>query len=222
MIKNENCPNFGYPKGTQGRNGQKVEAIIDHVSGGYWDSNYSWIMNPGSSASYNYYVRLNGQIIRFVDDNNAAYSNGAVHNPTWSLLKKGVNPNLYTLSICREGHNHEKPTEEQYKSILFLHKEKIKKFNIPIDREHITGHFVISSHRYYCPGSGFPWETLFADLLDTKKDELPWQKRQAIEAILSLAEKGRINNSEIHINNVLKDKPLDPYVLFSLFDRHII
>ena len=158
------CPNFGYPKGTQGRNGQQIIAIVNHVSGGYWSSNYNWIMNPSSNASYNYYVKKNGEIVQFVEESNAAYANGRIEKPNWRLLKPNINPNLYSISISREGHNHEAPTNEQYKSILELHQMLIKKYNIPITRDHIIGHYMIDSvNRAYCPGN-FPWDRLINDL----------------------------------------------------------
>lgn len=164
-IKRLESPNFGYPKGSQGRNGHKVIAIVNHVSGGSYESNKSWIMNPASNASYHYLVRKNGQIVQFVSDSNAAYANGRVNNPSWSRIKKNVNPNLYTLSIAREGHNHEEPTMQQWESIIELHKEKIRQFDLKVDRDHIIGHSDIDSvDRWYCPGRGFDFDRLIDEL----------------------------------------------------------
>lgn len=164
------CPNFGYPKGNPGRNGQQIIAIVNHVAGGYWNSNYNWIMNPTSNASYHYYVKKTGEIVQFVEESNASYANGRIEKPTWRLLKSSnINPNLYTIAISREGHNHESLTNEQYKSILELHQMLISKYNIPITRDHIIGHYMIDSiNRAYCPGHVFPWDKLLNDLKNSK------------------------------------------------------
>lgn len=164
-IEKRLSPNFGYPRGNSGRNGHKIIAIVNHVGGGTAASNISWIMNPDSTASYNYYVKKDGGIIQFVEESNAAWSNGAVREPSWKHLKQGVNPNLYTVTIAREGHNHHEPTKAQYDAILYLNKMLSDKYDIPIDRDHIIGHYQIDSvNRWFCPGRGFPWDKLMKDL----------------------------------------------------------
>ena len=171
-ITNTNSPNFGYPKGTRGRAGHKIEAIVQHVSGGEWGSNRNWITNPSANASYNYYVKKDGEIVCFVPPENAAYANGRINRATWSRLKSGVNPNLYTASVCREGHNHHKPTTAQYHGLLNINYKLIKDNSLAIDRLTLIGHSEIDSvNRWYCPGSGFPWDEFIRDLRDMDKGE---------------------------------------------------
>lgn len=46
-----------------------------------------------------------------------------------------------------------------------LHRELVAQYNIPIDRNHIIGHYRLDSvNRRNDPGPGFPWDRLFADL----------------------------------------------------------
>jgi hypothetical protein len=94
-------PNFGYPKGREGRGGHEIIAIGLHITGAAWESNYRWIMNSAANAGYNAVVRDDGSVVSLVPEENAAYSHGRINRPTWPLLKKGVNPNLYTLSVAR-------------------------------------------------------------------------------------------------------------------------
>jgi hypothetical protein len=80
-------------------------------------------------------------------------------------LKQGINPNLLTVSIEHEGYSGQAMPEKQFQSTLKLHKFLIAQFNIPIDREHITGHYQYDDvNRHNCPGSGFPWGRLMVEL----------------------------------------------------------
>ncbi len=157
-------PNYGYPKGSHGRNGQKIIAIGLHISGGSWSSNYNWIMNPKANASYNAIVKDDGKIVSLVPEENAAYSHGKVINSTWSLLKPGVNPNLYTLSVARTGSDQRTWTPEQLDSTIRLLKHWCSKYQIKPVRPYIFGHFEIDSvGRWYCPGKNF-FETVISEL----------------------------------------------------------
>lgn len=149
-------PNFGYPKGSFGRAGQEIIAVCLHITGAHWESNYSWIMNPSANASYNAVVRDDGSVVSLVPEHTAAYSHGRINKATWPLLKSGVNPNLYTLSLARTGSNQNTWTPEQLKSTLEVLKHWHKKYGIPLKRPNIFGHFEIDSlSRWYCPGRGF-------------------------------------------------------------------
>ena len=149
-------PNFGYPKGSFGRCGQTIIGIGLHITGATWQSNYSWIMNPAANASYNAVVRDDGSVVQLVPEQNAAYAHGRINQPTWPLLKSGVNPNLYTLSLARTGSNQNTWTPQQLQSTLKVLKHWAALYNIPLKRPYIFGHFEIdSAGRWYCPGRGF-------------------------------------------------------------------
>ena len=149
-------PNFGYPKGSHGRNGQDIIGVCLHITGATWQSNYHWIMNPAANASYNAIVRDDGSVVSLVPEENAAYSHGRINRATWPLLKAGVNPNLYTLSLARTGSNQRTWTREQLSSTLEVLKTWGRRYDIPLKRPYIFGHFEIDSvNRWYCPGEGF-------------------------------------------------------------------
>ena len=149
-------PNFGYPKGSHGRNGQAITGICLHITGATWQSNYHWVMNPAANASYNAIVRDDGSVVSLVPEENAAYSHGRINRATWPLLKTGINPNLYTLSLARTGSNQRTWTREQLISTLDVLKKWGQYYDIPLKRPYIFGHFEIDSvNRWYCPGEGF-------------------------------------------------------------------
>ena len=172
-------PNFGYKnangatggRGVKGRHGYKVGAIAFHVLGSEsTQATQTYLMRPGTPASYNDLILKSGEWIILVDHGDPAWSNGAVNKPTWNGLKKMasgayINPNLYTHSICREGHNHHKPTEKQWQALIYVAKLRAQQHNLPLTRTSFIGHNDIDSvNRWYCPGSGFDWHEFMQDV----------------------------------------------------------
>jgi len=169
--------NFGYPKGTQGRNGHSIVGVGVHISGARWASNLSWIQNPSSNASYNCIVRRAGSKMLLVPERNAAYSHGRVNRPSWPLLKSGVNPNLYTLSIARTGSNQNEWTEKQMDSTVEVIMYWSEKYGFPPRWPYVFGHFHIDSvNRAYCPGEEF-----FEELLKRLEREEIKKEKKIIE-----------------------------------------
>ncbi len=166
-------PNFGYPRGRRSRNGHAIEAIGIHIGGAAWQSNYNWIMNPNSSASYNAYIKTDGRIVSFVPEDSPAWSHGKINKATWPLLKSGVNPNIYTLSVSREGSNQNTWTPKQMESMLKILVHWSDKYGIKLVRPYIFGHFEIDSvGRWYCPGKPF-FDALIKNLETLKKPDTP-------------------------------------------------
>jgi len=183
-------PNFGYPDGTTGRNGEKPIAIVLHIMEGTLEGSASWFNDPQSGASSHYGIGKDGRIWQFVDETNAAWTNGQVNFPSWKLLKPNINPNLYTISIEHEGFPGEPWTEAMFQADVWLIHQILQRWQIPADRDHLIGHYEIDSiNRPYCPGSGCPWDRLLAELRRLAEDEqatLRAQLAAAQETIASL------------------------------------
>lgn len=85
----------------------KPKAIVLHVGGGIYSAIHNTIMNPESNASYHWVFKKDEiGLIEYVDPNYMAWHAGKVVKPTWRGLKvdlngNWVNPNTYTLSVCR-------------------------------------------------------------------------------------------------------------------------
>jgi len=155
-------------KNFSSRQGSKIIAIVDHVTAGVFNGAVSWLSNPTSKASAHYVISRTGEIVQLVADDNSAWHAGGINKPNWPLYD-GVNPNRYTIGIEHEGYREQGGngdlTEEQYQATLWLHRQMIAKHGIPVDRDHIIGHYRIDSvNRPNCPGPAFPWDRLFADL----------------------------------------------------------
>jgi len=151
-------PNF-----SAGRNGKRIIAIVDHITGGNYPGCKTWLCNPAVKASAHYIVARSGEVVQLVKDEDTAWHAGIVQKPNWSLYD-GTNPNRYTIGIEHEGFDGTL-TEAQYQATLELHRLIMAKHGIPADTDHIIGHCRIDSvDRPYCPGPNFPWERLLADL----------------------------------------------------------
>jgi len=158
-IKWMGSPNFSSPMG------HKIIAIVDHIMSGTLIGTDSWFANPVSKVSSHFGVGKNGEIHQYVSLDNHAWANGAVNKSNWPLLKNGVNPNYYTVSIEHEGESGEIMPERQYQATLALHQWLIETLGIPVTRDNIIGHYRIDSvNKLKCPGTGFPWDRLFKEL----------------------------------------------------------
>jgi N-acetyl-anhydromuramyl-L-alanine amidase AmpD len=148
MIINKFSPHF-----TAGRSGYKPEIIVLHIIEGSQTSCDNWFANPASKVSANYSVGFNGEIHQYVKDEDTAWAQGGVLNPTFNLYKPGVNPNLYCLSIEHEGTDLSIVHEAQINATVGLIDSLARRWNIPVDRNHIIGHYQIKSSKPNCPAT---------------------------------------------------------------------
>ena len=174
------------PNYRKGRNGRKPIAIVNHITAGLMPGTLSWLKNPEAQASSHYLITKLGQIYQLVKDEDTAWHAGIVNQPNWSLYD-GTNPNAYTIGIEHEALAGEALTEQQYRATLWLHQQLIAKWGIPIDRDHIIGHYRLDSvNRANDPGSAFPWDRLFADLRGNEQLAIP---KGATECTIELGDK---------------------------------
>jgi N-acetylmuramoyl-L-alanine amidase len=158
---------IGSPNYHKGRGGYKVLAIVNHVMCGTLAGTDAWFNDPKSQVSTHYGIGKDGSIHQYVKDEDTAWAVGLTDKPISPLIRQypGLNPNYYTISIEYEGYPQDGLTEAQYQSALWLHKQLIQKFGIPVDETHITGHFAFDTvSRSDCPGPKFPWDRLYKDL----------------------------------------------------------
>jgi N-acetylmuramoyl-L-alanine amidase len=158
-------PNFGV-----GRLNYKIEAIVIHIMDGTLQGTDSWFATPASQVSSHYGIGLNGEVHQYVKEENTAWHAGRVSSPTWSLYKPGVNPNSYTIGIEHEGKADTIWTDAMKKSSSCLIRDLCKRYNIPIDREHIVGHYQIFSQKPNCPGIN---KNIINELILLAKDGKP-------------------------------------------------
>lgn len=147
-IIQKKSPNFGV-----GRSGYRPDLIAIHIMAGSLAGTDSWFAAPESQVSSHYGVGFNGEVHQYVQENDTAWCNGRVDNPTSKIVlsRPGVNPNKYTLSIENEGEDLSKAPQKQIDAIVELVKTMATKWNIPIDKDHIIFHSEIYSKKPNCP-----------------------------------------------------------------------
>lgn len=146
--------------------GHRPEAIVIHIMDGSLTGTDSWFNDRRSGVSAHYGVGKNGAVHQYVKEADTAFHAGTVVRPTWKLLKPGVNPNFYTIGIEHEGvgTNANAWPQAMRDASLALAAEIARRWNIPIDHDHIIPHKAIRASKPDCPGRGIDLAQYIADL----------------------------------------------------------
>ena len=147
-IIQKKSPNFWV-----GRKGYRPEGVVIHIMDGTLVGTDSWFANPASLVSAHYGIGRTGEVHQYVKEEDTAWHAGRVDAPAWKLIKPNINPNLYTVGIEHEGKPDDVWTDAMKQSSADLIREICKRWQIPIDRTHIVGHFEIFSKKPNCPAS---------------------------------------------------------------------
>ncbi|MDP3795072.1 MAG: peptidoglycan recognition family protein [bacterium] len=141
----------GTPNYSVGRRGYRPEAIVIHIMAGTLTGTDAWFANPASQVSAHYGIGKNGEMHQYVKEEDTAQHAGVVDKPSWTLIKPGINPNLYTVGLEHEG----QPTDVWTQAMKAASAETIRavaqRWQIPIDRNHIVGHYQIRASKPNCP-----------------------------------------------------------------------
>ncbi len=171
-----NIINIPSPNFTDGRKIYKPEAIVIHIMEGSLSGTDSWFKNPASKVSAHYGIGLNGEVHQYVAEINTAWHAGRVNAPSWQLIKHAsngqfINPNFYTVGIEHEGNESSNWTDAMYNSSSEMVRTICKRWNIPIDRNHVIGHHEIYSLKT-CPGNRVDFNKLIAMASDSPLPEI--------------------------------------------------
>ena len=141
--------------------GMTPSAIVIHISDGSLSSADAWFNDPAAQVSAHYIVAKSGEIHQYVKEQDTAYHAGAPVNPTWTLLRPGVNPNSYTIGIEHEGKAEDVWPDAQYHASARLVADIAHRWSIPLDANHVVLHREIHGDRS-CPGFVFDRTKLLA------------------------------------------------------------
>ena len=136
-----------------GRKGYRPEGIVIHIMDGTLIGTDSWFANPSSQVSAHYGIGRIGEVHQYVKEEDTAWHAGRVDAPVWKLIRPNINPNLYTIGIEHEGRPNDVWTEAMKQASAILIRDICQRWQIPIDRNHIVGHFEIFSKKPNCPAS---------------------------------------------------------------------
>ena len=146
IIQQKPVPNF-----EKGRGHYRPEIVVLHIAEALQNQVLLEFMNTEKSSHY--CVSREGLIWQFVKEEDSAWTQGVVHNPTAKLIKErlGQPVNNFCISIEHEGFAYDDITPAQYQVTSDLVREICERWLIPIDRDHIIGHREIRSDKT-CPG----------------------------------------------------------------------
>lgn len=172
--------------------GNTPKAIVLHTpeeKADDYESTPVWFANPTAQASTHYYFDNDGDLYQHVPEADCPYANGnrggaskvpPEGNRVWKgqldvwppWAEVGVSLNCQTLSAEIEGkaaNIGDTLTDKQFNKLVEWIKAKSAQYGIPLDRDHIIGHFEVATDRTD-PGATFPWDRLMAALNEQEAD----------------------------------------------------
>jgi len=142
----------------KGRGGLTPSAVVIHAYHSMQDTD-NLFANPGASESCHYVVADDGSVHQYVDEHDTAFHAGVVVNPSWSGVRRGVNPNLHTIGVAAAVPAGAGWSDAQYASVAQLVKEIAEQWQIAMDAEHLVLHSEIRASKN-CTGAGFQRDKL--------------------------------------------------------------
>ena len=137
-----------------GRSGFAPEAIVLHGSHRSLSVIDVLCGTPKTYNSVHYAIGAGGEIHQYVEEKDTAYQAGIVVNPAWKQIKRGKNPNFYTIGIEQEKGESGQTTEAQYAVLAELLPEIAQRWKFTLDADHVVMHDEIRAGAA-CPGRGF-------------------------------------------------------------------
>jgi N-acetyl-anhydromuramyl-L-alanine amidase AmpD len=146
-----------------------IDKVVIHVTQGSWSSAINWFANSSSNVSAHYTIRSSdGFVGQSVWEQDIGW-----HAGNWSY-------NQTSIGIEHEGYVSQPRwfTDAMYRSSAKLTAYLCKKYNIPVDRQHIVGHNEVPGATHTDPGGYWNW-TKYMDLVrgsaasTAKKTPLP-------------------------------------------------
>src|SRR4030095_17053045 len=92
MIKFIGCPESNFRRGRPF--GLRPEAIVIHSMDGSFTAGESVFRDPTTHKSAHYGISRSGEIHQYLDENDTGFHAGIVVNPTWELLRTGMQRNF--------------------------------------------------------------------------------------------------------------------------------
>jgi N-acetylmuramoyl-L-alanine amidase len=134
----------------------KPEAIVIHIMAGSLAGTDAWFNDQRAKVSAHYGIGTGGLLHQYVKETDTAFHAGVVDQPSWGLLRPGVNPNFYTIGVEHEGSG-AGPwpwPAAQLAASFSLVSDIARRWNIPTDTSHIIPHHFIRRSKL-CPGVAF-------------------------------------------------------------------
>jgi len=166
----------------ESRYGWKPDIIVCHITEGSASSAINWFANPASEVSAHFVVSKTGEVTQCVPIEETAWANPTRTDPSANsyygkseikaIRERKTSANYYSVSIEHEGIYSQTggalaPAQLKASIELIQHiRKEVKRIygiTIPIDREHIIGHYQTNKvDKINCPGRKFQWDEIIA------------------------------------------------------------
>ncbi|MFF1378069.1 N-acetylmuramoyl-L-alanine amidase [Streptomyces sp. NPDC058308] len=147
-----------------------IDRVVIHVVQGGYDTALRVFKDPAHGAAAHYVVRKDGHIAQMIRELDVAFHAG---NKSW---------NERSIGIEHEGFVDRKSsfTDEMYAASARLTAGICKRYDFPVDREHIVGHVEVPGTDHTDPGPYWDWDR-YIRLVRAARDrpEKPTKKPKA-------------------------------------------
>ena len=138
-----------------------------------WASTPRWFAqyHPAQAGSTTYFVSFTGDVYQILPESWGAIANGLDGKPRPAWAGPSGSLNWLSLSVEIEGYANSigstlRVGSPQWQALVRLIKHRCAAWRIPLDRQHVVGHYELSTARTD-PGATFPWAALMHDLGST-------------------------------------------------------
>ncbi len=132
------------------RGAADIDYIIIHTAQGSYSGTISWFQNPSANVSAHYVVRSSdGEVTQMLLEEDIGW-----HAGNWDY-------NVRSVGIEHEGYVEEPElwyTDAMYKASADLVRDIATRNGIPMDRDHIIGHYEVPGATHTDPGNGWDWD----------------------------------------------------------------
>jgi len=149
--------NYSINFNTIKRKKEKIKYLVFHYTGMKSEKlAIRRLKDKKSKVSCHYFIKKNGTILNMVPESYISWHAGISN---WKKYDK-INKNSIGIEIQNPGHknNYSNFSIKQIRSIEYLSKKLIKKFNL--NKKNFLGHSDVSPDRKKDPGEKFPWKAL--------------------------------------------------------------
>jgi N-acetyl-anhydromuramyl-L-alanine amidase AmpD len=159
------CTWIGSPN--HGTRSHRPRLIVIHDTEADTRPTINTFLSPASLASTHYAITPDGQLLQFVDEDEACYGVRAADRwrppdlPAFSGNWSDVNE--FSLQVELVGYASRGYTQSQYTTLVALLADWVQRYGIPADRQHIVGHGELQLDRSD-PGPHFAWGYVMQEL----------------------------------------------------------
>ena len=152
--------------------------VVIHATASHFSSAFGWLRNPLSRVSAHYLIDRDGTTYQLVDEDKVAWHAGLSF---WRGLS-GLNAYSIGIELVNLNNGKDPYPEAQCEACARLVADICRRWQIPVDRQHIVGHYEISPGRKTDPRGldldavvtralqpSTYWVTVTADVLNVRQ-----------------------------------------------------